>query len=90
MMNFYLTKRARPGEPKGVVDYPCTIDRKAVQLVPFVPNVITSTQMLGPHTLLDNVESAYMSKVAAGFKICKLLLLQKECMYFAKKKEFHL
>ena len=90
MMNLYLTKRSRPGEAKCVVDYPCTIDRKAVQLVPFVPNVITSTQMLGPHTILDNVESAYMTKVATGFKICKLFAFTKRVCVFCQEKRISL
>ena len=76
-MNFHLTKRARPGEPKCVVDYPCAIDRNSVQLIPFAPNCITSTQMLGPNTVLDNVETSYMSKMATGFKICKFFAFTK-------------
>ena len=76
-MNFHLTKRSRPGEPKCLIDYPCNTDGNSVQLLPYVPNVVTSTQTLGPHTVLDNVETAYLNKVATGLKICKFFAFTK-------------
>ena len=76
-MNYNLIKRARPGQPKCVLDYPCLIDRNPVQLLPFTPNCVTSTQALGPNTILDNVETAFMKKMTTGFRICKCFCFYK-------------